>query len=169
MSRFRTIIDILNFLEMFDFSDQAIIEVCRKCYFTRREKKVFEHYPLYLQGRTQSEVGYILGMSQPTISYMLKRCRTKIKTVRNLLESARYHLNVIREKCTPKAYSILLEALAGTRLAKIAKKRKCTVFNISLICSCALKRLRSCPETFDWVYTFLSMLGTVRSNLTSKR
>jgi transcriptional regulator len=165
MSEFKTIRDILTFLKSFDFSDYAIIEVCRTRYFTKREKKVFEHYPLYLQhGRTQAEIGYYVNMSQPTVSNILRRCRTKIIAIKNLLKDAEKHLEVIKSVCTQNAYDVLCKALAGTRFAHIAAERNCTVFNISLICSCALRRLKTAaPETYNWVYAFLRAISIVRS------
>jgi hypothetical protein len=163
MNKLKTIHDILTFLKNFDFSDYAIIEVCRTCYFTKREKKVFEYYPLYLRGRTQAETGYYVNMSQPTVSSILKRCRLKIVTIKNLLKDAEKHLEVIRSVCTQNAYDVLCKALAGTRFAHIAAEKNCTVFNISLICSCALRRLKAiAPETYNWVYSFLRTMSIVR-------
>jgi len=169
MSRFRTIIEIIEFLNLFDFSEHSVIEVCRQCYFTRREKKVFDHYPLYLQGRTQAKVGYLMNMAQPAVSYIMKRCRTKIKTINELMRDAQNHLTIIKKECTQNAYDVLTEALAGVKFVEIAKKRKCTVFNISLICSGALKKLKKTrPDTFNWVFSLLNLIGTVRSDLPSQ-
>jgi transcriptional regulator len=166
MSRFRTIIEVVEFLDLFNYSECSIIEVCRQCYFTKRERKVFDYYPLYLQGRTQAKIGYLLDMAQPAISYIMKRCRTKIRIVNELIRAASKHLAVIKGKCSPKAYEVLIEALAGARFVEIARRRKCTVFNISLICNNTLRKLkRTDPDTFNWVFTLLSMIGTIRPNL----
>jgi len=161
----QTMQEILDFLKTFDFSDYAIIEVCRVHYFTKREKKVFEYYPMYLQhDRTEAEIGYYLNLSQPTISSIFKRCRLKISLIKQLLLDADHHLEVIRTTCTENAYNVLCKALAGTRFVTIAKERKCTVFNVSLICSCALKRLEKyAPDTHHWAFSFLKTIGIVRT------
>jgi predicted transcriptional regulator len=169
MSRFRTIIEAVEFLKLFNFSEHSIIEVCRQYYFTRRERKVFDHYSLYLQGRTQAKIGYLMNMAQPAVSYMMKRCRTKIKIIEKLMKQAPDHLDIVKKECTSKAYEVLIEALIGVKFIEISRKRKCTVFNISLICNGALKKLKKTyPDTFNWVFSLLRLIGTVRSNLPSQ-
>jgi transcriptional regulator len=169
MPRFRTIIEVIEFLNLFNYSEHSIIEVCRQCYFTRRERKVFDYYPLYLQGRTQAKIGYLLNMAQPAVSYIMKRCRTKIRIVSELMRTAPEHLDIIKKECSQKMYAVLIRALAGVKFVEIAREWKCTGFNISLICSGALRKLKKThPDTFNWVFTLLSMIGTIRSDLPSQ-
>jgi transcriptional regulator len=66
-------------------------------------------------------------------------------------------------------YAVLIRALAGVKFVEIAREWKCTGFNISLICSGALRKLKKThPDTFNWVFTLLSMIGTIRSDLPSQ-
>lgn len=161
---FSSILQICDFLEKMRFSETAILEVVKRCYFTRRESRIFEYFPYYLQGYRQAEIGFFANMSQPTVSCTLKRCITKIRSFKKLLSpDMSYHIASIRQVCTPKACDVLFKALAGIRFRSLARQYKCTVFNISLICKYALRKLKKHNlPTYEWAISVLKFCNIVR-------
>lgn len=164
--KFDSFSKIVEFLTATNFSDFSIIEIVKNHYLTERERRVFSYYLDYIEKKyRQAEIGYFVNMSQPTISLLLRNCRRKMVVFRKLLLKAPYHIEVIKKVCTPKAYLVLDRSLASVSFTKIAKEMKCTIFNVSLICKCALKRLsKENKKTYGWTYSFLKTLHILRSS-----
>ncbi|MEM2174818.1 MAG: hypothetical protein QXI58_04265 [Candidatus Micrarchaeia archaeon] len=164
--KFDSLTKIVDFLKTTNFSNFSVIEVVKNHYLTEREQKVFSYYLDYIEKKhRQAEIGYFVNMSQPTVSLLLRNCRRKMVIFRNLLLKAPGHIDVIKSVCTPKACLVLDRSLASVSFTKIAKEMKCTIFNVSLICKCALKRLfKMNKKTYYWAYSFLKTLHILRSS-----
>lgn len=155
---FKDINEVINFLELSNFSEFSIIEVAKKCYFTKRELRVFPYYVDYLEGRRQVEIGYLTGMTQPAVSDKFKRCIKKLRILKECLPKARKYIEVIDKLCTLKGKTVLFKALAGIHFSEIAKEFKCSTFNINFICKSSLRKLyKNDIEAFNWTYSMLKL------------
>jgi transcriptional regulator len=162
---FKTVVEIFDFLENMSHDENAMIEVVRQCYFSYREKRAFDHYPAWLNGKRQSDIGFSLGYTQGTVSMLLKRCKYKLQFFKEWFSfPVRDNLQVIQSVCTRREYDALLYTLSGKKMVEISKLFKCTKFNISLLCSHALRRLKGAsPTVYDWAYSMLTLLKTIKS------
>lgn len=161
---FETILDIVDFLSGKRHSDHAVIEVVRKCYFSYRERKVFEHYPSYISGKRQSDIGFLLNYSQGTVSMLFKKCTDKLKFFREWYQSpVDLYIDQLKECCTPKEFQAMLYLLSGKKMVEISRIFGCTKFNISLLCSHALRRIRyKNRKLYVWAVTMFSILKTIK-------